>query len=736
MKQETSKNPGTIVGLVKKLVFQNLETSFCIAIINVANQKNDFVIKGTMPGILVGQTISVAGKWINHQKFGVQLDVTSFEFALPNEEEAIEKYLASGFIRGIGPALAARLVKNFGKQTLEILEKHPERIIHVEGIGKAKAKSIVEAWVSQREISRIMLFLRGKDIPVWLANKIYQKYGDQSLHKITTDPYALADEMTGVGFKTADQLAVKLGLDQKDPKRLASALICALKEAMQSGDLYLEFDELVDKSLEMLNFDTGSRELMVQRLGTLIEEKKIVLFLHEEKTIVCLPLALGVERSIADRIKKLTETTSAIKFDCKAIFDTLTTSPEKLGFYKDFIFSKEQKTAILTALQNKVCVITGGPGTGKTTLLRAVCGVLKGNHVKFKIATPTGRAAKRVTESTHFHATTMHRLLEFDPTIGKFKRNEELTIDVDFIIVDEASMIDVFLALGLLKALKHGAHLIFLGDVDQLPSVGPGKFLSDLIESNKVSTVWLKNIFRQAAGSAIVLAAHAVNEGRMPEISTKPHSDFLFLKEDEPETMSAVLTKIVQEVLPKYAIEPSNWIVLSPMHRGSAGCAALNACLQNLLNPKTEHSLCVQHFSQEFRVDDRVMQIKNNYDKNVFNGDIGRVAAIDAANKALAINYGQNQVLYKNFELDQLTLAYAVSIHKSQGSEFGAITIPIFTQHFVMLSKKLLYTAITRAKKLCILVGQPKALAIAIKNQKSVKRMSFLADILAEKLTF
>ncbi len=722
-----------ILGLVNKILFQNLETSFCIAIVKLKGK--EAVVKGVMPGILVGQTISAAGVWTNHQKFGAQFQAESFEFALPNDERSIEKYLASGFVKGIGPALAARLVKSFGKQTFDVLDKSPEQVMRVPGIGQAKAEAIVRGWASQREISRIMLFLRTQNIPVWLANKIYHKYGDKSLHKITSDPYSLSDEIMGVGFKTADQLAIKLGLGVYDPKRLASALICALKEAMRAGDLYFEFDQLITKGLELLALETSFRELLVEALGELIEGKKVLLFCHAEKKMVCLPVALGAERGIARRIQALQQVKSAIDLDLKDTFDLLSTKPEKLGFRVGFEFSDEQKKAILTALQSKVSVITGGPGTGKTTLLRAVCAILKSKHVKFKIATPTGRAAKRVTESSRFLASTIHRLLEYDPTIGKFKRNEELTLDIDFLIVDEASMIDVFLGIGLLKSVKHSCQLLFLGDVDQLPSVGPGNFLADLIESDKVTTVWLKSIFRQAEGSAIVRSAHAVNAGQMPQPAIGEFSDFLFFKQDEPEEMAQILSRIVHQVLPKYKIRPENWIVLSPMHRGAAGCQALNFCLQNLLNPKTATQACIINFGQEFRSGDRVMQIKNNYDKNIFNGDIGVVAAVDSGNKALAVNFGeQKKVLYKNFELDQLTLAYAVSIHKSQGSEFDAVTIPVFTQHFMMLSKKLVYTAITRAKKLCILAGQPKALAIAIKNQKSVQRVTFLRDILAGKL--
>lgn len=723
-----------IFGLVDKLLFQNIETGFCIAILKPPGKARDVVIKGVLHGISVGQKISATGVWVQNEKFGLQFQASSFQFSLPDDKVGIEKYLGSGFIKGIGKTLAARLVARFGEKTLEILDSNPNLISTVSGIGQAKASSICQAWQQQREISRIMVFLRLKDVPVWLASKIYSRYGDQSIQKVSDDPYSLADEIWGVGFKTADDLAVKLGLDPESPKRIKSAIVSILKEIMQSGDLYLPLETLIESSIQLLKFESSWKPKLEKFCFELVEAGKLCVIFDGQERLASLSFAHGAERGISSRICAINSTKSLMDLDLKKIFDDLAVNVNKFGFAEKFELSQAQVEATLTSLGSKISIITGGPGTGKTTLLKALCGVLRSNGVKFKVAAPTGRAAKRVSECAHVHALTLHRLLEYDPTVGKFKRNEENILPFDFIIVDEASMIDVFLANGLLKALSHKCCIVFLGDVDQLPPVGPGNFLTDLINSDQIKTIRLNNIFRQAAGSSIVLSAHAINNGNFPEKADQAGpSDFVFLKQPDSDNILSILSDIYFNVLPKHKINPKNWIVLGPMHKGAAGCQAMNAHLQSIINPASKSGAGILIFGQEFRVSDRVMQIKNNYDKNVFNGDIGYVKAVDIGNRALSVIFGDTEHLYKSGELDQLTLSYAISIHKSQGSEFEAVTIPIFTQHFVMLSRPLIYTAVTRAKKLCIVVGQTRAFAIAIKNAKTSNRRTFLADLLIGK---
>ncbi len=729
MQQENEQ----IFGLVDKLLFQNSETGFCIAVLRPHGNLKEIIVKGVLHGIAVGQKISATGKWVQSEKFGLQFQAESFQFSLPEDSVGIEKYLGSGFIKGIGKTLAARMVAKFGAKTLQILDSNPRLISTVSGIGQAKANAICHAWLQQREISRIMVFLRSKDVPVWLASKIYNRYGDQSIQKVNQDPYSLADEIWGVGFKTADDLAVKLGLDKESPQRIKSAIISTLKEAMQSGDLYLPLEKLLELSIAILKFDKSWTERIEKICFELIKVGKLSVICDGQERFVCLAFCHGTERGISSRIQAIKSTKSSVKFNLKNIFDDLTVKSSKFGFSEGFEFSAGQIEAILAALSSKICIITGGPGTGKTTLLKALCGILRASGAKFKVAAPTGRAAKRVSECANVHALTLHRLLEYDPSTGRFKRNDENILHADFVIVDESSMIDIFLAGGLLKAIGHQSNLIFLGDVDQLPPVGPGNFLKDLMGSEQVKTIKLNNIFRQAAGSSIVLSAHAINNGKFPENYNHSGSDFMFSKQDDSSKILSILNDIYFNVLPKNKISPNNWIVLSPMHKGLAGCQTINGHLQNIINPVSKSGPGVFVFGQELRVGDRVMQVKNNYDKNIFNGDIGYIKAVDIANKAVSVVFSNVEHLYKSHELDQLTLSYAISIHKSQGSEFEAVTIPIFTEHFIMLNRQLIYTAVTRAKKLCIVVGQARAFAIAIKNAKSSNRKTFLTEILTGK---
>ncbi len=727
--QTTKDTLEELVGIVDRIIFHNSENGFTIFVLQMPRAQTT-IIKGHVPSLQPGEQVALQGAWVMHPKFGKQFDAQSCITSLPTSLLGIKKYLSSGMIKGIGPVYAEKLVKAFGQQVLEVIDKQPYRLHEVSGIGQKRVERIITAWQDQKEISHIMVFLQEKNISPAYSTKIYKKYGQNSIQILQENPYRLADDIWGIGFKVADQIAKNMGFEHDSLKRITSGLLYTLSTLVSAGHLYGELEMLKEKAVTLLDLEqtTNTSHKLKLALHELYNSDRIKLISHEDKHYVALSAHYYSEKGIAQKIKKLIESPTPLSFDINSIYQQMRADTSA------FALNEDQQEGILTCLQNKVTVITGGPGTGKTTLIKQLLTVLDQKKVRYKLGAPTGRAAKRITESTRRHAATLHRLLEFDVGSMSFKHNEQNALPVDFLIVDEASMIDVFLAYAVVKALPYQAHVVFIGDVDQLPSVGAGNILKDLIISNYVPTVRLTKIFRQAQDSLIIVNAHRINNGEFPTQS-QPHSrrDFMFIKEDNPEMVPEHLKRIYMHQLSRFSIMPSESIVLVPMNRGSVGTQKLNYDLQQLLNPQ-ETEKQISHAGTLFKIGDRVMQIRNNYDKHVFNGDMGMVDDINVGERTMMVRFLDQLLEYETTELDEIVLAYSTSIHKSQGSEFNAVIVPIFMQHFTLLQRNLIYTAITRAKKLCIFIGQTKAIAMAIKNNKSVERTTFLPQYLTSDL--
>jgi exodeoxyribonuclease V alpha subunit len=723
--------PDEIVGIIDHFIFQSLDTGFCVFVLQHKNQNT--VVRGYTPNISAGQQVTLRGAWVMHPKFGKQFEAKACTASVPTSILGLKKYLGSGLIKGIGPTYAEKLVNRFGLDVLEVIDKRPHLLKQVDGIGPKRAETITTAWQDQKEIATIMVFLQEKGISTSHATKIYKKYGNESLAILKDNPYRLAEEIWGIGFKTADQIAQKLGFDAHSVNRVRAGILFAITNAVGSeGHLYIELEDLRKKTIELLELESElAAPLIKQALHELYQAEKIALVSPEsgENHYVTLRQYYGAEKGLSTKLRTLMEYPNLREFDINGIYEHL-----RVPAPQEITLNEDQQRGIMACLQNKVTVITGGPGTGKTTLIKKLLSILEKEHVRYNLAAPTGRATQRITEGTGRLAMTLHRLLGFDANTFSFVHNEKNALSLDYLIVDEASMIDVFLAHAVVKALPLPAHLVLIGDVDQLPSVGAGAVLNDLIASGKIASVRLTEIFRQAQDSLIIVNAHRVNRGEFPTMSI-PNSkkDFIYIKELEPEKVPDHLKSIFTNTLPRAHIPWHDAIVLVPMNRGSVGTQKINYDLQQLLNPDTTEKQIAQAGSV-FKIKDRVMQLRNNYDKQVFNGDIGTIDDINLVDRALQVRFGDRIVAYDFSDLDELVLSYAITIHKSQGSEYGAVVIPLFTQHFTLLQRNLIYTAITRAKKLCILLGQPKAIAIAVKNNKGIQRKTFLKEFLTTDL--
>lgn len=714
----------TLCGEIVRTTFASEETGFTIAKVRVKGQ-GEVTVVGPLMAPPNGTFIEALGRFETHPQYGRQFKVEKFSTALPVTAEGIKKYLASKAIHGIGPKMAERLVSAFGNQTLAVIDQEPERLLDVEGIGKKKAEQILAGWEEQMDVRQVMVFLHSHGVGSAFASRIVKAFGKKAVQVVTRNPYALATEVAGIGFLTADRIARSTGFALDAPQRVHAGLLYVLAHATDEGHLFLPMEPLVQKAVELLHLPL---EPIGQGIAYLAQNEKVITKKVADPEIgeaVYLPWLFHSERGIAVTLSRVA---AAPKFP---VFEDPKGEVTAMEKRLSMTLAPMQREAVRGALTYKTLVITGGPGTGKTTIIKAILKIYHKAGARMLLAAPTGRAAKRMTESTGFPAKTIHRLLEFSFQKGGFQRNRENPLSCDVLVVDEASMIDVPLMFNLLKAVPDTATLLLVGDVHQLPPVGPGNVLRDIIASGRIPVTTLTEIFRQARKSLIVVNAHRINEGKSPFSGTRePGGDFFIIERNDPEAVARTIVELVARRIPRrFNLNPMEDIqLLTPMHRGSLGGERLNQLLQETLNPKPRGA--AEEAGFRFRSGDKVMQLKNNYDKEVFNGDIGRVAVADAAARRVIARFDDNEVTYEAAELDEITLAYAISIHKSQGSEYPAVVIPVSTQHQIMLQRNLIYTAITRGKELVILVGSWKALAMAVKNNRTIKRFTRLTDLL------
>ncbi|SHJ70921.1 exodeoxyribonuclease V alpha subunit [Anaerobranca californiensis DSM 14826] len=696
-----------LTGVVERITFQNEENGFSVIKIKVKNSPDLITVVGNLASVNIGSIIKLTGYWKVDSKFGKQFVVVDYQELVPATTYGIQKYLGSGLIKGIGPVYAKKIVEKFKENSIKIIEETPEKLLEVEGIGPKRVEMIKKGWQEQKEIKNVMLFLQSQGISATYAVKIYKTYGDESLEIVKENPYRLTDDIWGIGFKTADKIARQMGFEQDAYPRCSSGLIYVLNELANEGHCYATLEELLKKGKEILGVEERILEKYIQPM---VEENKIIL----DEGAIYLPPLYHSELGVAKRIKEI--------ISKKSPYGEINVEPiiQRIEKVHRISYDEVQRQGIKMAIKSKFMVLTGGPGTGKTT---TTLGVIKGFQslgAKVQLAAPTGRAAKRMTETTGLESKTIHRLLEYKPQ-GGYAKNSENPLTCDVLIIDETSMVDIVLMYNLLKGVKDDTVVILVGDVDQLPSVGPGNVLNDIIQSGVVNVVKLTKIFRQAQGSAIITNAHKINKGQFPQLNSGKDSDFFFIEEDEPSKVVEQIKNLCSIRLPKYyKVNPIDDIqVLCPMQRGETGTANLNIVLQDVLN---KSSIFIKYGGTTYKLGDKVMQIKNNYDKNVFNGDIGKITAINSEDRTLIITFDDNQVSYDVTELDQVVLAYATTVHKSQGSEYKIVVMPLTTQHYLMLQRNLLYTGVTRAKKIMVIVGTKKAVAMAVKNDKIIKR--------------
>ena len=709
-----------LAGLVERVTFHNAESGFCVLRVKARGHRDLVTVVGHSATISAGEWATASGEWTNDRTHGQQFKAGFLRTSAPTSVEGIEKYLGSGMIRGIGPVYARKMVRAFGEKVFDVIEAEPDRLRDVPGIGPMRAKRITDAWAEQKVVREIMVFLHSNGVGTARAVRIYRTYGSDAVQVMTENPYRLARDIRGIGFKTADAIAMRLGIDRGAMIRVRAGISYALSEAMDDGHCGLPIEALAPLAVTLLQVP---QELVQAALALELAEGMVIGDTVGDIPCVFLGRLHRAEKVIAERLQRLANG----KLPWPHI-----DPPKALPWVEQqtgLSLAPSQVAAIRLALLSKVMVITGGPGVGKTTIVNAILRILAAKRVTLLLCAPTGRAAKRMIEATGFEAKTIHRLLEVDPRTGGFKRNEENPLDCDLLVVDETSMVDVLLMQALLRAIPDHAALLIVGDIDQLPSVGPGQVLADVIASGAVPVVRLNEVFRQAAQSRIITSAHRINQGLVPDLSrSEGASDFYFVSADDPDSAVQRIIELVKTRIPRrFGFDPIRDIqVLCPMNRGGVGARSLNIELQAALNPAGERK--VERFGWTFAPGDKAMQIENDYDKEVYNGDIGYIDDVDPDAGELKARFDGRVVTYGFGELDTLVPAYATTIHKSQGSEYPAVVIPVMTQHYTMLQRNLLYTGVTRGKRLLVLVGQKKAVAIAVRNVSGRRRWTKLKE--------
>lgn len=728
-----------IRGVVERITYQNPENGYTVLKCAVKSYKELVTVIGSLLDVNVGSVLLIYGNWKVDSRYGRQFAAESWEETLPATVFGIEKYLGSGLIKGVGPKYAKKIVAQFGIETLEVIETDISRLQEVDGIGKKRIKMIRDSWERQKEIKNVMLFLQDHGVSTSFAAKIYRQYGNESLDKMKENPFQMADDIWGIGFKTADGIAQKLGFAKEAYVRLRSGIMYTLSNLADEGHVFAYQEQLIAKAAELLEAEESS---IVMTLDQMIADKDLICETVDYKTdqaemkAIYLPAFYYAEAGVAGKLKRLAQSPATDRL-WHALMDarqktgneSLSIDVGKIQEKVDMKYDEIQADAIRKAAVSKVMVLTGGPGTGKTTTTQGIIAAYRSFGLKILLAAPTGRAAKRMTEATGLEAKTIHRLLECKPPEG-YQKNEDNPLDGDVLIIDECSMIDMILMNALLKAIPEGMRLILVGDIDQLPSVGAGNVLRDIIDSGVFPVVRLTRIFRQAQSSRIIMNAHAINEGKFPDISNGKNTDFFYIEKEDPEEAVQEIVRIVKNNLPRYYKTPWNHIqVLTPMQKGIVGAANLNLALQEALNPQGDG---LRRGGYLFRTGDKVMQIRNNYEKEIFNGDIGTVESVDLQERTLKVNFDQHIIEYEASELDELVHAYATTIHKAQGSEYPIVVMPVLMNHYVMLQRNLIYTGITRAKKVLVIVGTRKALSYAVRNVTVTKRNTFLKERLSQ----
>jgi len=726
-----------IEGQIDRITYYNEENNYTVAQMKVHGRSDLLTIVGNIFSVNPGEVLKITGQWHTHPKYGQQFKVLSYESVVPATAKGIERYLGSGLIKGIGPVMSKRLVSKFGVDTLNIIETDIQRLREVDGIGDQRIEMIQKAWEGQKEIREVMIFLQGYGVSPTYAAKIYKQYGKDSVKIVKENPYRLAQDIFGIGFITADKIAEKIGIPKDSLIRAEAGILYVLHHLSEDGHVYYPYEPLIKECRNILKVE---RDIIAEAFGKIASDKKIIvedLFdklkaglnqgdIRENNKAVYLAKFYTSEVSIADNLKTLLNFPKHLRpFDKDRAIEWVQKELK-------IILAERQIQAVKESLEKKALIITGGPGTGKTTIINAIIKIYRRLGQMVLLAAPTGRAAKRMSEATGYEAKTLHRLLEYSPKEGRFKRDDDNPLEADLIVIDETSMVDTILMHHFLKAVPKEATLILVGDVDQLPSVGPGNVLKDIIDSGSVPTVRLDEIFRQSKESLIIVNAHRVNNGKMPVFSHgREHpQDFYFFEIEDPEKVMEKVIQLCKDKIPsRFGYNPVNDIqILTPMHKGIIGASNLNMELQKQLNPSKDEFM---RGVKVFKAGDKVMQIRNNYDKDVYNGDIGRIIKIDRELQEITVDYDGRPISYEYPELDEIVLAYAISVHKSQGSEYPVIVMPVLTQHYVLLQRNLLYTGITRGKKLVVLVGTKKAIAIAIRNNKPQKRYTLLKDRLS-----